>query len=161
MKFGPTYKIKSVFQLDIKKLKEDNIKLIIFDADCTLIEDKAFFVEEKMMNKILEFEKAGFSVVIASNGKIHRINKVFKEHPIKAYPMCLKPLPFKLKKIMKGYKKSEVVLVGDQLFTDILCANFAGIKSYMVLPFGSEKGFFMKLKRRVEKLILGDYSKWE
>ncbi len=161
MRLGPTYKIKSVFSIDTKELKKENIRLIIFDADCTLIEDKAFFVEEKMMDKILEFEKEGFSVVIASNGKIHRINKVFSHHPIKAYPMCLKPLPFKVKRIMKGYGKNEVVLVGDQFFTDILCANFAGIKSYMVAPYGKEKGFFMKLKRRIEKIIVGDYNKWE
>ena len=161
MSFGPTYKIKSVFQIDTKKLKDDNIRLVIFDADCTLIEDKAFFVEEKMMEKILEFEKVGFSVVIASNGKIHRINKVFANHPIKAYPMCLKPLPFKLKKIMKGYKKEEVVLVGDQFFTDILCANLAGIKSYMVAPYGEQKGNFLKIKRALEKIIVGDFRKWE
>ncbi len=161
MAFGPTYKIKSVFDIDTNQLKKDNIRLIIFDADCTLIEDKAFFVKDEMMDKILEFEKEGFEVVIASNGKIHRINKVFSHHPIKAYPMCLKPLPFKLKKIMKGYEKGEVVLVGDQFFTDILCANFAGIKSYMVAPYGSEKGLFMKIKREFEKIIVGDYSKWE
>jgi len=161
VKSAPTYKVKSVFSITPQKLKNDNIRLIIFDADCTLIKDRSFFIEDKMMEKILEFEKAGFDIVIASNGKIHRINEVFKNHPVKAYPMCLKPLPFKLNKIMKGYKKSEVILVGDQFFTDILAAAFSGIKSYMVAPYGEEKGFFMKLKRKMERIIVGDYSKWE
>ncbi len=159
--FGPTYKVKSVFDISIEKLKEDNIRLIIFDADCTLIEDRSFLIEDKMMDKILEFEKAGFDIIIASNGKIHRINKVFENHPVKAYPMCLKPLPFKVLSLMKGYKRSEVILIGDQFFTDILCAVFSGIKSYMVSPYGKERGGFMKLKRKIEKVIVGDYNKWE
>lgn len=159
--FQPTYKIKSVLDLKSEMLQKDNIKLVLFDADCTLIYDKSFFVEEKMLDKIKEIEKKGIKIVIASNGKIHRINKVFEKHPIKAYPMCLKPLPWKVGKIIKNYNKNEVVLVGDQYFTDIMCANFLGIKSYMVAPYGEGKGFFIKVKRFFEKYIVGDYRKWE
>ncbi len=161
MLFCPTYKVKSVFSIDTEKLKNDNIRLIIFDADSTLILDKAFNIEERMMEKILQLEKEGFDILIASNGKIHRINKVFEKHPIKAYPMCLKPLPFKVNSLIKNYKKDEVVLIGDQLFTDILCANLVGIKSYMVAPLGEEKGRFIKFKRFLEKKIVGDKSLWK
>lgn len=157
----PTYKIKSVLDLKTEALKKDNIKLVLFDADCTLIYDKAFFVEEKMLEKLTEMEKNGINIIIASNGKIHRINEVFKKHPITAYPMCLKPLPWKIKRIIKNYDKKEVVLVGDQYFTDILCACFLGIKSYMVAPYGEGKGTFIKIKRFFEKYIVGDYRKWE
>lgn len=159
--FQPTYKIKSVLDLKIENLKKDNIKFALFDADCTLIYDKEFFVEVKMLEKLTEIEKSGINIAIASNGKIHRINKVFEKHPIKAYPMCLKPLPWKLKKIIKNYNKNEVVLIGDQYFTDILCASFLGIKSYMVAPYGEGKGNFIKIKRFLEKYIVGDYKKWE
>ena len=159
--FQPTYKIKSVLDLKTQNLINENIKLAVFDADCTLISDKAFHIEEKMLDKLKEIEESGIKIIIASNGKIHRINKVFENHPIKEYPMCLKPLPWKLGKIIKNYKKSEVVLIGDQYFTDILCAGFLGIKSYMVAPYGEQKGTFIKVKRFFEKHIVGDYTKWE
>lgn len=159
--FQPTYKIKSVLDLSAENLINQNIKLAVFDADCTLISDKAFFIEEKMLDKLKEIEKSGIKIIIASNGKIHRINKVFKNHPVKAYPMCLKPLPWKLAAIIKNYDRKQVVLIGDQYFTDILCALFLGIRSYMVAPYGEQKGSFLKIKRFLEKHIVGDYTKWE
>ena len=71
----PTHKIKSVFFLEAEKMKNDNIKLVLFDADCTLIEDKSFEIEDKMLDKISEIENAGIDIIIVSNGKIHRINE--------------------------------------------------------------------------------------
>ena len=156
MKLYPTYRIKSVLEISADFLKNENIKTLIFDADSTLIQAKSYEIEDRMIEKIIEIEKSGIEIFIGSNGKIKRINKVFEAHPVKAYPMCLKPLPFKLNKILKNYDKKTVAIVGDQYFTDILCASFLGIRSFMVEPYGTESGYFMKLKRNLEKKILGD-----
>jgi len=156
MRLYPTYRIKSVLEISSDFLEEKNIKTLIFDADSTLIQAKSYEIEDKMMDKIVEIEKNGIEIFIASNGKVKRINKVFEKHPVTAYPMCLKPLPFKLNKILKNYDKKTTAIVGDQYFTDILCASFAGIRSFMVEPYGTENGWFMKLKRKLEKIILGD-----
>lgn len=156
MKCYPTYRIKSVFDITTDFLKEQNIKTLIFDADSTLIQAKSYEIEDKMMDKVIEIEKSGIEIFIASNGKVNRINKVFEKHPVTAYPMCLKPLPFKLNKILKNYDKKTVAIVGDQYFTDILCSSFLGIRSFMVEPYGTESGNFIKFKRKLEKMILGD-----
>ena len=155
MQFRPTYRIKSVLDLKTDFLKEENIKTLIFDADSTLIQSKSYSIENKMLDKLKEIEDSGIEIFIASNGKVDIINKVFKEHPVKAYPMCLKPLPFKMNKLLKKYNKKTTALIGDQLFTDILCANFVGIRSFMTMPYGVDIGLFMKLKRKLEKIILG------
>lgn len=156
MKFYPTYRINSVLEISPEFLKSENITTLIFDADSTLIQAKSFEIEDNMMDKIIEIEKNGIEIFIASNGKVRRINKVFEKHPVDAYPMCLKPLPFKLNRILKNYDKKTTAIVGDQYFTDILCASFVGIRSFMVNPYGTESGWFMKLKRKLEKKILGD-----
>ena len=50
-------------------------------------------------------------------------------------------------------KTNEVVVVGDQIFTDILGANLCGMKSILVEPTGSAKGFIMRVKRKLENSI--------
>lgn len=155
MLLKPTYKIKSVLDLEVDFLKKENIKTLIFDADSTLIHAKSYSIENKMLDKLIKIENSGVEIFIASNGKVARINKVFENHPIKAYPMCLKPLPFKINKLLKNYDKATTALVGDQLFTDILCANLSKIRSFMTSPYGDDKGFFMNIKRKLEKKILG------
>jgi len=49
---------------------------------------------------------------------------------------------------------SQLAVVGDQIFTDILGANLKRIKSIYVKPIEYEKTTFFKIKRKAEKLFL-------
>ena len=49
-----------------------------------------------------------------------------------------------------GIPKSEIAIIGDQIFTDIMGANFLGIKSILVEPVSESKTFMLKLKRFLE-----------
>jgi len=51
-------------------------------------------------------------------------------------------------------KKDEVVMVGDQIFTDVLGANKFGIKSILVNPISKKEGIFTLVKRPFEKIVL-------
>ena len=155
----PTYRINSVFDIKVEFLKEQNIETLIFDADSTLIQAKSRSVDKSVINKLGELEKSGINILIASNGRVDRINEIFSKHSIKAYPMCLKPLPFKLGRLIGKNGRKTAAIVGDQLFTDILCANFLGIRSFMTEPYGNDRGMFMKTKRRIEKRILNRKTK--
>ena len=154
MQFKPDFTLKSIMDLDHSFLSREKIKLIIFDADATLIQAKSRSITKQIVNKIDSLQAMGYQIAIASNGRANRIETIFKGHSIEAYGMSFKPLPFRLKKHIAGYRKDEVLLVGDQLFTDILCAKLLGIKSLMVEPLGDDIGFGIGLKRFVERLIL-------
>lgn len=152
--FLPTYKINSVFDIKTEFLKEQNIKTLVFDADSTLIQAKSKTCDKAVADKLIEIENSGVKIFIASNGRTDRISEAFREHPITAYPMCLKPLPFKLSRLIKKEERKICALVGDQMFTDILCANLLGIRSFMTKPYGNDRGAFMRTKRKLEKRIL-------
>lgn len=156
MKIKPDYRIKSVLELNVNFFKDENIKTLICDADATLIQQKSYFVEREISEKLKEIQNSGIEIFIASNGKTGRINKVFENCQIKVYPMCLKPLPFKLNKILKKYDKKTTALLGDQFFTDILCGKFVGIRTIMTSPYGIDNDKFIKFKRKLEKIILGE-----
>ena len=49
--------------------------------------------------------------------------------------------------------------MGDQVFTDILGAHAAGVKSIQVMPIELETGKpLMQLKRRIEKRIIAKHK---
>jgi predicted HAD superfamily phosphohydrolase YqeG len=51
-------------------------------------------------------------------------------------------------------RRDEAVLIGDQLFTDILAANRSEIKAFLVKPIGNKSTLFIKLKSFIERKIL-------
>ena len=57
-------------------------------------------------------------------------------------------------------KKSETLVVGDQIFTDIMAGNLKGVRTVLVEPFHMEDAWTFKLKRKAESLFFHrDYSK--
>ncbi len=66
--------------------------------------------------------------------------------------MSLKPFPFgfiRAKRKLKE-KPQSVLVVGDQIYTDVLGANLAGMKSILLLPRSEEHGWSIWLRRKME-----------
>ena len=154
MSMQPDFLFKNVEEVTPAFLQQHHIRLLIWDADATLIQAQSDFILPERVLLVEEIRNSGVRVMVASNGKTHRIEKAFGEHKIEAHGYSLKPLPFRLKKLIKGYAKKEVLLVGDQFFTDILCAKLLGIRCGVVEPYGTDKGRGMGLRRALEKKII-------
>jgi HAD superfamily phosphatase (TIGR01668 family) len=58
-----------------------------------------------------------------------------------------------------GIEKEEMVMVGDQLMTDILAANRSGIRSILVKPVVESDSFITKFNRACERRILKKLAK--
>ncbi|MEG1994538.1 MAG: HAD hydrolase-like protein, partial [Oscillospiraceae bacterium] len=71
-----------------------------------------------------------------------------------------KPLSVGIKKCRErlNAEKNQMAVVGDQIFTDILCGKWYKIKSILVEPIQMEKNVFFKAKRWAEKGILKKYK---
>lgn len=69
-----------------------------------------------------------------------------------SYARAKKPLSGGFKEASEKMKLpfKEIGAVGDQIYTDILGANFSGIKSLYVSPIEHEKTAFFKFKRKME-----------
>jgi len=75
-----------------------------------------------------------------------------------------KPLTFGISKAMKAMEstKKDTLVVGDQIFTDVMGGNFKGVRTVLVEPFHLEKTWTFRLKRKLESLVFHrDYSKLE
>lgn len=147
---------ESIYDIDYKALKKEGIKALVFDLDNTI----ASYEENKPSKEaiaLIEKLKKDFDVYILSNNWSKRVKHFGNIFNVKAFSMGLKPLTHKLKRIQreKGYQKSEMLMIGDQLLTDIFGAKRFKIKAIYVHPISKKEPFTTKVNRLLEKLFKG------
>lgn len=158
--FRPDMYKKNIFEIDYKKLKKDGIKCLIFDLDNTLglIEHEKCPEETRKLIKKLEKE---FLIFISSNNTQQRIDPYLEDLGIKGVAWSLKPSTRSLRKIRKNekLKKDEMVMIGDQIVTDILAGKRYKIKTILVDPLGKKDLKITGLNRLIENKIVKYYEK--
>lgn len=153
--FKPDFYFKNIFSVTVDFLRENNIKALLLDADNTLCIYHTDFPVEGVLDWIKEMQNNSIELHILSNAKPHRLTKFAENVNLPYFYMSLKPLPFKISKAIKkmGYKKEEVALVGDQMFTDILGGNLAGVKTIWLDYIQIENSKSFRFKRKIEDKI--------
>ena len=58
-----------------------------------------------------------------------------------------------------GVSPQQTALIGDQLFTDILCGNLCGCMTILVEPYAEEGYGLYRIKRPLEKPLLRHYRR--
>lgn len=158
-RYIPTMYRKSIFDISYAKLKKRGVKCLIFDLDNTL----ALIDEEKCPEKtkqLCERLKKDFQVVIISNNTKKRLLPYLEELQVDGVSMAMKPGLRGLKKIQKKYRlqKEEMVMIGDQLMTDIVSGNRFQIMTILVDPLGKKDLKITSINRFLENLVLKKLS---
>lgn len=129
-----------------------NIKAVFLDIDNTLVTPKTPVPDERAIRFISSLQNAGLAVVLISNNKKERVDR-FNTMSLESVHRAAKPLTFAYSRTVKklGIKRNEAAALGDQLFSDILGGNAAGLFTIYVRPIkiGGE-GAFVWLKRKAE-----------
>lgn len=154
----PTYVYESIYNIDFNALYAKGKRVILFDLDNTI----ATYNELEPTTKHIEFRNMlyniGFKVFIVSNNKGKRINKFTKQFIVDGSLLkANKPFPKKTNTYLDKLKinKEEVIFVGDQILTDIVCANRVGIDSILVKTIDkSSQKWYTKINRLREKHII-------
>ncbi|WP_439424738.1 YqeG family HAD IIIA-type phosphatase [Oenococcus alcoholitolerans] len=161
--FKPTYRIKKVWGITPESLKKLGIKTILADLDNTLVAwnkpegDESFF---QWYKKLLD---AGIKLIVVSNNSTKRVSKAVNALGLPYESWSFKPLPFGINKTIRDFDllKDEVVMVGDQIMTDVIASNLAGVKSVLVQPLITSDSFPTKINRFFEKIVIGkDPVEW-
>lgn len=161
MLFKPTLYRKSARELSAEELKNMDICLLLLDADNTLRRHHDKAPCDWVEDFIKRMKQAGISLIITSNAKAANVAEFANAVGLPFYALCKKPLPFKIRKIIRnaGIKTTQAAIVGDQLFTDILCAKLAHIRSVLVSPIELENKWNFKIRRAIERPILRRITK--
>lgn len=158
--FKPDIYQKNIFDINYDKLYKSGIRYLIFDLDNTLalLEEKE--CPEKVKELIIKLKKK-FKVVMISNNVYSRIKPYRDELEIDTVSLALKPLTRGLRKIKKLYKcnKNEMIMIGDQLVTDVLSGKLFGISTCLVEPLSDKDLKITGFNRIIENIILNNYTK--
>ena len=152
----PKYLIKNIYCLDDEFLKLNNTKGVIFDIDNTLVGFTVAKPDEKVKDFIQSLKRKGIKVAIASNNNADRVKTFCEGLDVDFVWRACKPLPFSLFKLCKimGVKAKNTVFVGDQVYTDSLGANIAGMVSVMVDIIDTKESLTFKIKRALEVPVI-------
>ncbi len=134
--FSPDEYYNSILDIDLQKLKEEGIRGLLIDLDNTLLPWYSYTFDEKVKNWIKRAKEMGFKICVVSNGLAFRVKKLCEELDVPYIPRAVKPRLKGIKKALKilGLPQDQVVIIGDQIFTDIWAANKMGIRSILVKP---------------------------
>lgn len=155
MLFRPKYTIDTIYHLNTDELHKLGIKAVFSDLDNTLLAWNKFETAQEMDKFNQQLKAAGIKLVVISNNNAERVGKVLDPYHIDFVAKSRKPLPFAITKKREelGLKKDQVLMVGDQLITDIQAGNLAGVNSVLVKPLVETDKWNTRINRFFEKFI--------
>jgi len=153
----PKVYVDSICNIDLKKLKKaKKIKGIIVDLDNTLVAWGQKEVSQKNIGWVNEAKKLGLKICIVSNTNSKRVAELAKIFDVPYYSKYFKPFSVAFNNGLKilDTKKSETVVIGDQIFTDIWGGNRLKLLTILVVPIVKKDSIGTFLHRNLEKIII-------
>lgn len=155
--FFPTIYRRCITDVTAADLRRLGAQAVLLDVDNTLTTHDAPDLTEVVKGWLAQMQTAGFSLLIVSNNSAERVAPFAEKIGLSFYAHARKPLPFGFRAAAKqaGVHRKKCVVIGDQIFTDILGANLAGIPCVLLEPIQLEtKQKFIVFKRKIEKPML-------
>lgn len=157
--FCPDYVCGVLHEVSPDTLVAEGVKLILLDVDNTLLPWRGATFPQETLDWLERARSLGLGLCIISNTRhperLYRLAKQI-DVPVVLGP-AKKPSPKPYLKAIGdfGFSPNEVVMIGDQVFTDIWGANRAGIRGILLLPEGAPDFITTRLLLRpVERLLL-------
>lgn len=157
--FRPGDLKKRITDITIKELKSRHISGLLLDVDNTLTRHGDQSIEDNVLLWLQTMKDHGMKIIIVSNAKFKRVRPFAEKIGLEFVHMAAKPLPFGFRRAAKhiGIPLKQCAAIGDQIFTDVMGANLAGVQCIQVLPIELEyEKPFMMFKRRIENRMM-DY----
>ena len=127
----------TVFDLKPEELAQKGITLVLADLDNTLTPYSSEIPTEEIKAWKEELERHGITLFVVSNSrKSTRVPNYCKKLGIGFVRHAGKPSTKGFVEALEktGHTQEKAIMVGDQIFTDVLGANRAGVRVVLVEP---------------------------
>lgn len=151
----PDFTFPSVVDIPVSFFADNGIKGAAVDIDNTLTGENSNYISEEVRSWVKEIKASGVNLVIVSNNHEPRVKPFADDIGLAFICETGKPSPRRIAEILRmlDTEKEETVMVGDQIFTDVLFAGRCGIKSVLVEPMGPDDHSGAAIKRFFEHPI--------
>ena len=159
--FHPDHTFLSYRDVDPAFLRAQGVEVLLLDIDNTLAPYEQAEPDEQIRAWLASVKAAGIRPAFLSNNHGERVDLFARTLDVPVQYDAHKPLPRRGKKMLKklGGHKKNAALMGDQIFTDVLCAHLCGIRAILVPPIVDRTDRGTRFKRRMERGILKRYYK--
>ncbi|MGB4338158.1 MAG: YqeG family HAD IIIA-type phosphatase [Bacillota bacterium] len=153
----PDLRVRRVWDVDLDGLKEAGITGILLDIDNTIAPWGGNQVPAAAVQWIHRARGLGFGVCILSNNPKSRVSRFSRELGVPAVCGWVKPWRSGYERALGilGVRREQAVMIGDQVFTDVLGARRLGIMSILVDPLNRREPLHTRVVRVLERLIAG------
>ena len=147
----PTVIADSLTDISPQFLKEQNIELLMMDFDNTIVPYTSNIPTEEMSRWLTAMKQSDIQLCVVSNSKKDRVQIFCREQGIPCITRAKKPFSKGIRECLDkfGVPKENCALVGDQIYTDTLGANCAGIRSILISAIHNHN-FWLKLRHVAE-----------
>ncbi len=150
--FLPTLMTEKLTDITPELLQHHNIRLLMLDFDNTIVPYTTSEPTLEMSAWIYAMVHSDIQVCVVSNSKKDRVPQFCREHGLDCITHAAKPFSKGIRECLNKYgiPASQAALAGDQIYTDTLGGNGAGIKTILVKAIDNHN-FWLKARHVLEK----------
>ena len=163
--FNPEFRFSSVIKISPVWMKQKGFQCLLLDIDNTLLPRGSCVVPEEHLLWLKTLQDQGIAIILSSNNGGSRIKKIEKQLqewqlqiPVMAW--AGKPLPMAYRDVFQIMHSSysnpsslRILAAGDQLFTDVLGAHWAGLPAAWLRPLSRNDFISTKILRILERWL--------
>jgi len=153
---SPDLYVRSVHDIDLDALVAKGVDTLLVDLDNTLLPRDTNVVPDELRAWAASLAERGLKVVLVSNNWHERVKTVADELGFALVSKAVKPLPFAFLRALSiaGSVRTRAIVIGDQLFTDVLGGKLLGMRTALVAPLSETDLPHTLLLRRLERAML-------
>lgn len=153
--YKPDFMLEAVYQLDAESLKKYGIRAVMVDLDNTLLAWNNPDGTPELLNWLEAMKKNNIKIIIVSNNNRKRVARAVDKFGVDYIWRAMKPFALGINKALKKLDEQPecVLMVGDQLMTDIRAAHRAGVRSILVKSLVKSDAWNTKFNRWRERRV--------
>jgi HAD superfamily phosphatase (TIGR01668 family) len=153
--FRPDLEVPTLPDVPLDALWDRGIRGIIVDLDNTVCRFGEPDLAPGVREWVIAARARGFVLAMVSNNFEERVALVSAALEVPAVPNALKPLPGGFLRALRtlGTPRAATVVIGDQLFTDVLGAKLLGLQAVLTHPLAPKDFPLTRVLRLMERVF--------
>lgn len=132
-------------------LEDLGVRLLMLDFDNTIVPYTTNVPTKPMARWLEEMKASGIRICVVSNSRRDRVPEFCRENDIPCVTRAKKPFRRGIRECLArfGIPPEQAALAGDQIYTDVLGANRAGVAAILVEAIDNHN-FWLKARHVLE-----------
>lgn len=156
-RFRADHQADTLPDVSLDMLAATGVRGVVVDLDNTVCAYRRPELAPGVADWVRDALARGFSLVLVSNNFPERVASVGAQLGIPVVPNALKPLPFAFLRALRllGTPRRATIVIGDQLFTDVLGAKLVGLRTLLTKPLVESDFPLTRVLRFLERTLAG------